>query len=138
MADITVTAANVLFVSGTKNKIYDAGETITAGMVVYLKASDNEWYKAQKDGTAAESGSGVSLGIALNGASDGQPLAVCTAGVVNMGATLTVGETYIVSATAGGVAPIADVSTHYLTILGYAGTTANLTLDLNATGITHA
>lgn len=140
MVDISVTAASVAPVAGstTINKQYNAGATITAGQCVYLDtANSNVWKLAQDDGTALEAGSG-GLGIALHGASSGQPLAVATAGNVTFNAVLTAGETYIVSATAGGIAPVADISTNKVSYLGYGTTTTNLALMTRATGVTHS
>lgn len=134
MADLTITAANVVKGSGA---IVDtsrvAGETITAGQAVYLKSSDSKWYKAQSDGTSAEA---EASGVALNGASAGQPVAVQTAGTITIGATVAVGAVYVVSNTAGGIAPLADLSsTNYLTVFGYGATTLTILMDINATGI---
>lgn len=129
MADLTITAANVLPSTGANiNTNRTAGETITAGMAVYL-TTDNTWKKAQHDGTQAEAGgSGPgsdNVGIALNGASSGQPLHVLTSGDCTIGATVTVGERYFLSATAGGICPTADVaSTDYVTFLGLGITAA--------------
>jgi hypothetical protein len=121
MADLTITAANVVVATSVAlDKNSFAGETITAGQAVYKKSSDSKWWKAQADGTAEESGVGVSYGIAVTGASAGQFIVVCTGGgTVTLG-TGTAGTLYVVSATAGGIAPIADlVSTNKLTILGW-------------------
>ena len=77
------------------------------------------------------------VGIALNNASDGQPLTYAMPGsVVNMGATVTVGEIYVLSGTAGGVAPEADLaSDDYVVILGVGVTTANLKFSLINSGV---
>jgi hypothetical protein len=126
MADISVTAANVAFVSGSKRTL-NAAETITAGQTLY-ETSSGTWAKGDNNDTAAKA---VVGGIALNGASSGQPVTAALPGsVINMGATLTVGGVYVQSATAGGVAPVADiVSTNYVTILGVALTAANLSFN---------
>lgn len=136
MADLSITAASVVKGSGaTVNNLKLAGETITAGMSVYLKSTDDRWYKAQSDGTAEEAGSG-GLAVALNGASAGQPLFVQTAGTITIGATVAVGTVYVVSAAYGGICPVADlVSTRYLSILGYASAAGTLTINTNATGV---
>lgn len=140
MPDITVTAASVLKGSSpTTITNYNAGETITAGQAVYRKLADNEWYKAQADGTAEESGVGTDLGIALHGSADGQPLVVQTGGTITIGATVVAGTEYVVSATAGGIAPHADlVATNKYSRLGYATTTGVIQLVPLATGITLA
>ena len=43
------------------------GETLTAGMAVYYKSADSRWWKAQADGTVAESGNGTTLAVATGG-----------------------------------------------------------------------
>lgn len=141
MADLTVTAANVAKVSGNVRH-GTAGATITAGQVVYFDASAGTWKLAVADGigaaTAATAGSG-GLGIALHGAASGQPLTVQYDGVINPGATVTVGVIYCASpATAGGIAPSADVSSldnDYVTILGVGTTAAQITLGILASGV---
>lgn len=140
MADITITATSVApYASATTITQYLIGETITAGQVVYLKSSDSRWWKAQTDGTAAESGNGTSIGIALNGGAAGQFVAVQTHGDITIGATIATGVEYYVSNTAGGICPVADLgSADYVTIIGYGISTSVLRLDFNATGLTLA
>ena len=135
MADISVTAANVvpgseaIYVDGT------AGETITAGMTCYL-GTDSKYYKADNNDTAAKA---VVKGIALNGASLNQPIRIQTGGTITIGATVAVGTIYVQSTTAGGIAPSADLATgNYVTILGVATTAAIIKLGLNVSGIAKA
>lgn len=137
MADLNPTVASVAYVSGTVIRDYNAGETITAGMAVYLKSSNTKWMKMQCDGAAEESGVGVRTGIALHGSLDGQPLAVQETGVITIGDTVVVGTIYTVSAAAGKICPHADlVSTNKVTVLAIAITSANLNLAVkNATGL---
>ncbi len=133
MADLIVTAASVLFTTGQKVTGV-AGETITAGMGVYLKSSDSELYKAQADGTSAEA---TAVGVALHASGDGQPLTYAAQGsTINIGATTAKTTTYVVSATAGGVAPQADLTAgQYITRLGYAtATDGTFKVDIVATG----
>ena len=107
MADLSITAANVAYTSGPVERAYNAGATITAGQAVYLDSATSTWKLAQCDGTAAEVDA---VGIALHAALTGQPLAVAKAGaVINIGATTATNVPYMVSATAGGVAPLADL-----------------------------
>jgi len=134
MADIAVTAGNVVRTSGHVEDV-TWGEAITQGQCVYRLSTDGEWYKAQCDDSAAASGYGTGCGIALTAGSNGQPGKVQRNGVINMGATLTVGTIYVVSATAGGVAPSTDlVGTNYCTVLGVARTAALLELNPCAGG----
>ena len=125
MADVSITAANVLLVSGS-SEVITAGATLTAGMPVYRDSAASNKAKAGKADAASTDDI---YGIALHGASDGQPLSVALPGaVVNMGGTLVLGEPYMLSAgAAGGVAPVNDlVATNFVTFLGIAITTANL------------
>jgi len=130
MADITVTAASVAQSTNAQvNNSHNAGATITAGQSVYLSAS-NTWLLAQCDGTALEAGSGT-FGIALHGSLSGQPLAVQVAGTITIGGTVAAGTPYVISATAGGIAPFADLgSTNKVTFLGFASTTGAIDMSL--------
>jgi hypothetical protein len=133
MADLAITAANVVAVSGAKTVHGIAGATVTAGQVVYRDPTTRKFLLADADsGTAAAR---VPAGIALHGASLNQPLTIITEGDLNIGATLTLGTTYYLSGTAGGVAPPADLSSgEYVTALGTASSTSNLKVKLNVTG----
>jgi len=56
-------------------------------------------------------------------------LTVAQYGNLTISAVMTVGEVYVVSATAGGIAPVGDLVTgNYVTVLGVATTTSNLQL----------
>lgn len=129
MSDITITPSGV--VKGTGAAITDgtAGGTITAGDAVYFDTSANEWLRAQADGSLPEAGES-GIGIALHAASENQPIKVQTAGLITIGGTVVVGQAYVVSATAGGIAPLADlVSTNKVTPLGWGVTAAIISLN---------
>lgn len=135
MADITITAANVVpdtdaeFITGT------AGETITAGQVVYVSTSTGKYMKADAD-TEAEA---KAVGVAVNGASNGQNLTIQRKGKITIGGTVVVGQVYVASATAGGVAPYADLLTgDFVTILGVGVTAAKIDLKINVSNIAKA
>jgi hypothetical protein len=133
MADLVPVAASVLKAAASTINTVTAGETITAGMAVYKDTADSNEYKKAIDSSAAAA---LAAGIALTGSSDGQPLVICTVGGIDLGCVLTVGETYVVSDTAGGIAPVADIgSGDFVTILGVATTAGNLALDIQASGI---
>lgn len=107
MADLSQTPANVALVSGS-TRTRTAGGTITAGMPVYSDATDSG--KIKPADADAEASAAV-VGIALNAAGDGQPVTYALPGsVINWGATLTKNTYYVVSTTAGGVAPSADLA----------------------------
>lgn len=111
MADLSVTAASVLASSQAQiERSYNAGATLTAGQAVYLNSS-NLWV-ANDANIAAAGAIATKRGIALNGAANGQPIAVVLSDPgFTPGATLTVGQTYAVSANAAMIAPISDLTT---------------------------
>jgi hypothetical protein len=134
MADLVITAANVAAGStSTNDRSGLAGATITAGQVVYWDGS--RWQLADNNsGTTAARTPG---GIALNGASSGQPLAVLTSGDVTIGATLTAGVVYYLSGTPGAICPVADLVTGMNPVaIGIAKSTTVLHVDINASGVT--
>lgn len=135
MADLSITAASVL--AGTNAIIESgrAGETVTAGKVVYKDATTGKYLLADADsGTAAAK---APRGIALNGAADGQPLSVVRGGDVAIGATLTAGTAYYLSPVAGGICPLADVASgDNVVLLGLAKSTSVLALDIQNPGVT--
>ena len=117
MADLTITAANVVKSDGAETTAGTAGETITPGQSVY-RHTDEKLYKAMAD-TAAHA---ACVGIALNGAYVNQPLTYIKSGRVNIGAGQTPppGVFYAVTDTAGGISNIADRGTDdYITVIGY-------------------
>lgn len=138
MSDLTITAANVLPGSGaTIDRSAPAGATITAGKSVYLDtAATGKWQLADADAATAISRGQGKTGIALNGASDGQPIAVLTEGDITIGATLTAGVSYYVSATPGGICLFADLTTgDYVTLLGVATSTTVLKVEKLYSGV---
>lgn len=139
MADLAPTAANVVKTTDTTVVSGTAGTTITAGMSVYSKAADsNKIYPADANVTTVEA---VCVGIALNSASAGQPVSYASGGSVTLG-TVTggaAGLVVVVSATAGGLAPDADISAgQYLTVVGVLTSATVIKIALNVTNITHA
>lgn len=105
MTDIAITAANVAIISG-RQETGTFGDTITAGDVVLKVAGKYEL--ADADDTSLD----AVYGIALNGGADGQPGVVALPGSdITIGGTLTAGTAYYLSATAGGIAPFADLGT---------------------------
>lgn len=133
MADITQTAANVVKGSGASVSIGTAGATIVAGDCLYLD-TNNALQKALND-TAAHA---AMVGIALDGGASGQPIQYLTSGDINPGGTVVVGETYVVSANAGKLAPVADISTKFLTHIGYGTSASNISVAIRVSGIAHA
>ena len=134
MAELTQTSANVL---GTPNSnIITAGETINAGMPFYKDAVTGLAMKSRSNALATAK----AFGIALNNAAANQPLSYQRTGRIKLGATLTDGETYGVSAdTAGKIFPLSDYTTgDYPVILGIAEDDEYLQLTIIEAGVAKA
>lgn len=137
MADITITAASVLSGAGATIEKGTAGATVTAGQAVYKAASDSKFKLADSNHATAEVKE--PYGIALNGASDGQPLSVLTAGLITIGATLVAGTAYYLSETPGGIQPAADLATgEKVSQIGIATSTTVMTVRIIKSGVTLA
>ena len=83
------------------------------------------------DANSATAAARAARGIAVNGASDGQPLTIQKSGDITLGAVLVAGTDYYLSDTPGGIAPRADIGAgEYVCLLGLAKTTSVLALDI--------
>jgi hypothetical protein len=133
MAALTITAASVVAGSNAIVENGTAGDTITAGQVVYLDTATGRYELA--DCNSATLAVRQARGIALNGAADGQPLRILKSGDITIGATMTVGAAYYLSGTAGAIIPVADLATSdYVVFLGIAKTAAILGVDIQYSG----
>ena len=132
MADISITAANVIPSVNAETVRKNAAETITAGQVVYLNTSG---LVAKADANLSAAAATV-YGIAANGGGSGQLITVVKKDpALVIGATVAIGDILILSATAGGIAPAADLATgHYCTVLGVAISTTAINLAPVAAG----
>ena len=134
MADLTITAANV--VAGTNATVRNEilGATVTAGQVVYLDSTDNRIKLA--DNNSATAAARAPHGIALNGGATGQPVRMLTGGDITIGATMTAGVAYYLSDTPGGICPVADLAAgEYPTIIGIATSTTVLNVAIHSAGV---
>jgi hypothetical protein len=135
MTALTQTPANVgIGSSGTRTRIVQAGASVTQGMPVYL-STDSKHYPADANASAAAA---KAVGIAITPAStDGWfVMQEGAGGLVNLGATLVVGETYVVGATSGQVNPIGDLASgHFPCLLGTAVSTSFIQTLFSFTGI---
>jgi hypothetical protein len=132
-ADLSITAANVKLLSLTPQyRTVQFGETVTAGQAVYKKAADGKYWKADNDVDLATA---TVAGIAYTGgAADGYGVIVVS-GPMDLGATLTAGTYYVLSSTAGGICPAADLgSSDFIVTLGVATTTGRIIVDIKNTG----
>lgn len=131
MADLTI--STIKRVSGNVTT-GDAGEALAAGDAVFVNSTGNTHDKADATSTT----NAVAIGVQLLPTDSGAKSTVAANGsVIDVGAILTVGTIYCVSATSGKIAPQADLTTgDVLTILGVAETTSQLRIAINATGVT--
>jgi hypothetical protein len=134
MADLTITAANVAPVgSSTQRQTGTAGASITAGQSVYVDGADSNKVKLADADAAA---SAAAVGVALHAAAANQPITYATSGPVTIGATPVVGQWYAVSTTAGGIAPLADLSSgDFITILGQCEEAGKINVKLNVSTV---
>lgn len=138
MTDVSITEANMLEGSGNKTILprQVAGAALTRSQIVYKDtANSNVWKPAQCDGTALEAGS-AGIGYAAQDVGSGQYVDIVTFDDDwTPGGTLAIGTEYVVSATAGGIAPSGDLmSTNYHTHLGTPKSTSKMVFDPSYTG----
>jgi hypothetical protein len=119
MADLSITAANVIK-TASNVETGTAYVALTAGQVLYKRSADQKLALAQADGTVEEA---TVAGIALHAAAANQPISYAVSGTLNIGAT-TAKTFYYLSATAGGLAPFADLTSGQRIVqVGYATAT---------------
>lgn len=134
MADLVITAADVVAGAGASIEFGTAGATVTAGQIVYRDPDDLKYKLA--DNNSATAAARSPRGIALNGASDGQPLAVLRGGEVTIGAAVAPGVAYYLSDTPGGICPVADLlAGEYPAIVGIAESATVLRVKIQEAGV---
>ena len=134
MADLTITATNLVAGVGAKISTGQAGESLAAGDIVYADSTDGgNLKKCLHNGTAAQA---AAVGIALAAAADDAAFSYITEGDLCFGTILTIGEIYVVSATAGLIAVEADPgSADFMTIVGVAKATGVLAVKISVSGL---
>lgn len=109
MAALTITAANVAWVSGPTAKGV-AGEAFTAGDAVY-KTTSGTWSKATHSGTTTQAGKyGIGVALATADAAGAQVVIALPGAVVDFGSIGTAGLIYAVGDTAGDIIPSGDLA----------------------------
>ena len=133
MAELAITAADVVKTSTTAISEGIAGATITAGMVLYVDTAAAGVLKPCDADVAAST---VCAGIALHAALTGQPIKYATGGDLTLSG-MTVGRIYLVSqTTAGSMCVDADILTgDFVSIVGVASTATNLKIQINNSGV---
>lgn len=140
MANLTLTASAVIPGSNAIIQTGVAGATIAAGDVLYKDTSDSNKLKLADANDASAIVRAVA-GIAVNSASAGQRVSYVTEDDnLTLGTTLfAIGDTLILSATAGKIAPDSDcASGMYKTILGIAVTTGAISFKPFAVSVAKA
>lgn len=129
MADLSGITA-VRPTRNTQLRIVQYGATVAAGQAIV--ASAGKYVLADANASAAlAAAEGISM---TPGVDNGYGVMAFGGSVVIVGTTAAVGI-YVVSDTAGGIMPSADLSSgDYITILGTFSTTTQLDLDINASG----
>lgn len=137
MADLSITAANVIAQAGATLRHGTAGAAVTAGKPGYYDAATDSYKLADNDSGTAEVRTADCM--FLHAAEVGQPVTVLKAGPVALGAILTAGEVYYLSKTPGGICPVGDLATgEYVQIVGIATSTSVLDVAFKASGVAHA
>lgn len=137
MADLAIN--DCTYVSGPK-RFAIAGETLTKGEPIWFDF-DDELKAWSCDSSALDSS--MAAGICLTDASADDDISYAGDGAeVQFGfssGAMTAGEFYGVSATAGGIAPLSDLTTsEYMTKMFVARSTTNAVVNILATGRKHA
>jgi hypothetical protein len=136
MADISITGTAVKLVGGPTEDII-AGAAVAGGQLVYKEAATNKAKLSDNDSATAEVR--AIRGMALHAAAADQPVRIAkNTAVVDVGAAvLTAGVDYYLSGTAGGLCPVADVTSGHDPIrAGMAQTTSHLLLDFEDPDVT--
>lgn len=128
-ADLSITAASFLPSTPSQGALYAngiAGEVITIGQLVYESTSDGRYYLADANVSTKWKVSGIAANTV---AAAGQALSIVYYDPgLTVGATLSMSApVYVLSATAGGIAPSADIAAGwYPVVLGVAISTTKM------------
>lgn len=138
MADLAVTASQLLPGADAGIESGVSGEAIAQGDWLYLKASDSRLWKADNDAAAAEAAECVGQALTAAAAA-GQPVRYAARGTVvqGAGAAPVRGTVYVLSSTAGKACPAADLgSGDRVTVLGVGDASNGIKLQIHRSGIT--
>lgn len=140
MTDLVITPANVQPVAGStilSNQYYCGTTLLTQGQPVYYDPA----VKLLKPSSAMTTSAPSTLGITMSQAAFGQPVSIAVAGDIAVGATLTPGAVYIVSANQGNLAPVSDLTTGMypmVAFIAYSSSQATLSLVSNSPPTPHS
>lgn len=136
MADVNVTETAIVAGTGAIKVQGQLGEaSITQGMVLYQKASDNKWYIA--DCTSADTDAAAGFALGLGGAD--QWISILTEGDMTCDELLltegAAGGVYVLSES-GLICPAVDLAADdYITVVGVATSATNLKVKFIVSGV---
>jgi hypothetical protein len=131
MADLSGITA-VRPTANTITRTVQYGATIAIGQAV-VRSGTKYLLADAKASAALAAGDGIAI---TPGVDNGYGIIAESGSLLLIGTTMTVGESYLVSPTPGGIMPNPDrASGAFVTILGTAATATQLNLAIQATGI---
>jgi hypothetical protein len=134
MTDLVIVPANVIAGANAKTASGSAGATILAGQLIYKDPATMKYLLA--DNNAVDPNAHDAVGVALHGASLNQPITLQTSGDITIGAALTAGADYFLSAAPGAICPRADVvAGSAVCLVGLAKSTSVLVIDIQFPGV---
>ena len=126
MADLVISSSLVQPGHGAPITWGIAADNFQAGVLAYRDRADRDRIKKADALTLAKA---EVIGVTVCSASTGQPIVLQTDWTYRAGCTLTVGQTYVASTNAGGVAPIEDLTIgSYVSIWGVATADDEITI----------
>ena len=137
MADVSVISSSVAPLNASTTIVRGtAGAAVSAGQAVFADPTANYLIKPAQANSQTPANNVV--GIAVDTAAAGQPIAYASAGDIQFNAAFTQAGVYMLSAAnPGGIAPTSDLVTgNYATLLGIAISPSVLRLGITLTGAT--
>lgn len=131
--DLSITSTSVVPSINAIPRTAMAGVAISAGKLVYKSATDNKLYLSDCDSATAAVRDLVGIAV-VSAAAGTNCLYITEDPNLTIGATVTNGTIYILSATAGGIAPFADGTTAWW-ITPVAVGTSTTTVSFRAKGL---
>ena len=144
MADITITAANVAISNTDQVQSAFAGEAISTGDLIFRSGGNTgNYFLVDIDAlaTAPEDADGSEYAVALNSAeSAGAPVSIARSGsVVSFGSgALTRNSIYRGSVNAGGITADVPASGDFGVMVGFAISSASISLRFQGSGVATA
>jgi hypothetical protein len=137
MADISITASNVVPATDASTEVILLGADADAGDILVYDSTDGDWVLAANSSAAlAGNGDPLQLRMATSSGVAGQSVSAVRPGSkVTVGSVLTKGRWYVLS-TGGAISPESDATTNdWSTLIGYAVSATQLSFQPIVTGV---